>query len=755
MSMTSRTALLSLVSLLLITAAALAQPATDTDGAGAPPDPRKAIGIEKINVAQRLGANRHALIIGINDYADAKIPDLKFAEADAQLLYDTLTHAQIGGFKKDNVTLLTGKQATTRDVRKALSALRGVGEDDLVIVFFSGHGAKQRGETCWVTQDAEIDFLADTALTNDQLKKYLDAIPSKRLVTFIDACYAADTVINQKAVVDVGDVAKSFSGAGRVTIASAGGGQESIEAADLKQGIFTYYLVQGLKGAADSNGDGVQTLDEVWAHLNGSVAQEARKRQGIQVPTKHSLAETQSDKFLLTIDAERLLRNLQETTEIKALRERRLKTLEALYMDDKLTRDQAQLGQQLLLADLAKLDDSDRKRLSYFNQVLDGQLPTDKLQRALDLVETPGQRDARLAREAALRAEMERIERERRASEAAMVAERQRIQRVSELLDTAKANDSKEKGRTALAALEELLKLDPNHNEGKNLRNKIADYFAPRRFEFITGARTAAEAQASQKEWASYHQLTGIKYTNSLKMNLVLIPPGSFTMGSPKGVATHLSDETEHRVTLSKAFLMSATEVTQAQWMTIMNRNPSVDRGGGYVGNELPVCNVSWDDAVLFCKKLSEKEKRTYRLPTEAEWEYACRAGTTTEYHTGNGERALAEAGWYGIFDGPDPRWSRSGQSNETHPVGQKKANAWGLYDMHGNVMEWCSDWYGDYGASGVTDPAGPAQGNWRVARGGAIAIIPFEWCRSSFRRATVLKRDFSGCIGVRVVLEP
>jgi hypothetical protein len=163
-------------------------------------------GIEVIRAADKLG--------GINDYTDPKIPDLKYAEIDAQLLYKTLTDPQIGGFKPENTTLLLGKQANTRDIKKALSALRGVGANDLVVVYFSGHGAKQRGETCWVTQDAELKFLADTALTNDQIAKYLGAIPSKRLVVLLDACYAADTVINQKAVVSVDAIARAFEGAG-------------------------------------------------------------------------------------------------------------------------------------------------------------------------------------------------------------------------------------------------------------------------------------------------------------------------------------------------------------------------------------------------------------------------------------------------------------------------------------------------------------------------------------------------------------
>jgi uncharacterized caspase-like protein len=449
-------------------------------------------GVEVIRAADKLGGNRHALIIGINDYTDPKIPDLKYAEIDAQSLYKTLTDPQVGGFKPENTTLLLGKQASTRDVKKALSGLRGVGANDLVVVYFSGHGAKQRGETCWVTQDAELNFLADTALTNDQIAKYLGAIPSKRLVVLLDACYAADTVINQKAVVSVDAIARAFEGAGRVTIASAGGGEESIEAPDLQQGVFTYFLVQGMRGEADKppygNLDGVMTLSELWSYLSDKVTQEARKRQGIQVPTKHALAETQTDKFLLTINAPwlaTLARQQQAAqTQVKA----RVDALKKLLADDKINADQFTEGRRVLEALEQDLKEDDRQRRAIYTDLTEGNLKPNYLQAALDKVETPAQREARLAREAELR------------------AQRDRSARISALLATAKANDNKANGKTALAALDELLKLDPGHGEAILLRGKILGYYSKQ----------------------------GDTKLNTVGMTMVYIPHGEFMMGSTK-----------------------------------------------------------------------------------------------------------------------------------------------------------------------------------------------------------------------------
>ena len=200
----------------------------------------------------------------------------------------------------------------------------------------------------------------------------------------------------------------------------------------------------------------------------------------------------------------------------------------------------------------------------------------------------------------------------------------------------------------------------------------------------------------------------GVPAVNSVGMRFVPIPAGEFMMGDADNGPTH-------KVTLTQPFSLGTYEVTQEQYEKVMGTNPSY-----FKGPQNPVEKVSWDDAVEFCRKLSElpAEKQAgyvYRLPTEAEWEYACRAGTTTEYSFGDSESELGAYAWYG---------QNSGRT--THPVGQKKPNAWGLYDMHGNVHEHCQDWYGDHPSGSVTDPTGSASGNTRVLRGGHYSSSPF-----------------------------
>jgi formylglycine-generating enzyme required for sulfatase activity len=240
-------------------------------------------------------------------------------------------------------------------------------------------------------------------------------------------------------------------------------------------------------------------------------------------------------------------------------------------------------------------------------------------------------------------------------------------------------------------------------------------------------------------------------------MELVWIPAGEFMMGSSLSASdtavkhggnedNYTREHPQHPVTISKGFWMSRYEVTQYQYKLIMGKNPSqfkykCEHCGKFIpGNILrddfltedtytyPVETVAYDEAVEFCKKLSQKEGEIYLLPTEAQWEYACRAGSTTEYYFGNDSNSLGDYAWY------------DKNSNEsTHPVGQRKPNAWGLYDMYGNAEEWCKDGYSSdyYSTSPKTDPYNSDCKNGkyflRVCRGGGF-IYSDKYCRSAFR---------------------
>ena len=239
---------------------------------------------------------------------------------------------------------------------------------------------------------------------------------------------------------------------------------------------------------------------------------------------------------------------------------------------------------------------------------------------------------------------------------------------------------------------------------------------------------------------------------------LLLIPAGVFLIGSPVGEPGRASDETQHRVTLTKSLYVSMYEVTQSEWQAVMGWNESSPRG-----EHRPVELVTWYDVLSYCNQRSTRDgyapaytitgathdgnhitdatvtwnqdANGYRLPTEAEWEYACRAGTGTAFHNG----PIVHAGY---VCGDDPgldqvAWYCDNAESTAHDVGGKRSNAWGLYDMHGNVVEWCWDWYDpwEFADGDVTDPTGPVSGSLRVTRGGAWWRVP-TYCRSAFRDA-------------------
>jgi formylglycine-generating enzyme required for sulfatase activity len=341
------------------------------------------------------------------------------------------------------------------------------------------------------------------------------------------------------------------------------------------------------------------------------------------------------------------------------------------------------------------------------------------------------------------------------AKESSRVTATQRQLQVTILLETAKANDTQVSGHVALGALNDLLRLDPQNAEALALQGKISAYYTVR---------------------------------NSLGMTLIAIAPGRFLMGSPANEKDRSDDETQHAVTLTKGFFMGTTHVTVAQFAAFaQNANYQTDaekqgwatgwNGSGWAhingsswrkpqeepeytqADDHPVVSVSWNDAVAFCDWLSKKEGEHYRLPTEAEFEYAARAGTQTAYWwSSNPDDGL---GCANLIDRTAsmkiPNWSAgafhwSDGYYFTSPVGKFRANAWGLYDMVGNAWEWCNDWYGGYPQGDATDPTGPAVGTERTARGSGWSDFPkTSRCAMRGKCAPSDGQDF---IGFRVVLD-
>jgi formylglycine-generating enzyme required for sulfatase activity len=251
------------------------------------------------------------------------------------------------------------------------------------------------------------------------------------------------------------------------------------------------------------------------------------------------------------------------------------------------------------------------------------------------------------------------------------------------------------------------------------------------------GSEEAGREQGSPRELS-------VDLGGGVKLEMVLIPAGEFLMGLPdsdKDASTY--EKPRHRVRITKPFYLGKHPLTQEQWEAVMGNNPNAYRMPKH-----PVEQVSWHDCRQFLDKLNRRGNPVgkFQMPSEAQWEYACRAGSTTSYCFGDDESKLGQYAWYGAhFEAPPV----------THPVGSKKPNAWGLYDMHGHVLEWCADWYdaGYYARSPTEDPTGPAAGSSRVARGGAWRSAA-SFCRSASRKDREPTDRFRG-LGFRVCLVP
>ncbi|MBM4036809.1 MAG: DUF1080 domain-containing protein, partial [Planctomycetes bacterium] len=278
------------------------------------------------------------------------------------------------------------------------------------------------------------------------------------------------------------------------------------------------------------------------------------------------------------------------------------------------------------------------------------------------------------------------------------------------------------KGTVAALCNIRLRRIEPGAAEG------------PKAGEWPFNAAEARRRQAEAAKALGVEAETDIALGGGAKMTLVLIPAGEFLMGSAAATSPEQLQKAfggnagefqpefpQRRVKISRPFWLGKTEVTQAQWQAVMGENPSHFKGKP----QNPVDNVSWDDCQGFLQKLSAKFKRPFRLPTEAEWEYACRAGTATEFYFGDAPAALPQHAWFEANSGGSPQ-----------AVGKTRPNAWGLCDMAGNLREWCEDWFGPYDNAPQTDPQGPATGTNRVLRSGYWNGRPGQ-CRSAFRHMT------------------
>jgi formylglycine-generating enzyme required for sulfatase activity len=654
--------------------------------------------------------NQWLFVIGINTYI--KWPPLKTAVNDAKAVKEIL-HSRYH-FETEYLIELYDEQATRKNIISKLRYLaNNIREEDSLVIFYAGHGHLDSitKSGSWIPVESGTQD-ASAWISNNDIKDYLkvDAIKAKHILLISDSCFAGDFFRGSRGTVPIINetiIKKAYQLSSRQAITS--GGLEPVSDAGFgKNSIFSYFLIKTLK----ENQKPFLVPSDMFYDIKAGVAENAD-----QFPIFGSLKDTggqQGGEMVLFLRQDSRLKDLssealQKTKELERLMQMETEAVEENKKEEaEISRREKEVA--ALDAKIVKM----KRRLGTAAENTD-----DSLERMLAMVR---QKDAQ-------QRHLEELKQKRQAEETKRSAEIEqlRAKRREKILATLEKNIGKYNLIVSLPFGESMKK--------RAWESLLAKY------PFAGNLEVGDTEELKFK--VAYE---GIE--NSIGMKFVRIPPGTFMIGSPPIEPGHAFNEAQHQVTLTKEFYMQTTEVTQAQWKEVMGNNPS---RFNKCGDDCPVENVSWNDVQNFVHKLNQREgSGIYRLPTEAEWEYAARAGTKTAFAFG---QCLSTD--HANYDGnyPVSECAKGEFRNKPVPVGSFSPNSWGLFDMHGNVWEWCQDWYKIYPSDSVTDPAGPPKGSSRLHRGGSW-FSGAGPCRSANRNfSSPEERKFD--LGLRVVMNP
>ena len=656
----------------------------------------RGLGVRRSGPPSEVGlAEFHLIAIGIDEYLHW--PRLKTAVSDARAVAEVLQVEY--GFPPDKITVLRNTEATEKAIVGALrEKARTLRPDDSLVVFYAGHGHMDEvtGEGAWIPVDGERGD-DSTWIANAKVKSYLRAMKARHVLLISDSCFSGDFFRGSRgASPSITDayIRSAFGKNSRQALTS--GGLEPV--ADEGFGghsVFAHFLLRELR----ENKSPYLLPSDLHARIKGGVAANAP-----QQPLLGILTNTGAE-----LGGEFVLFRKGMGGTLDALIERRREQLTLLQQREAEAREAAAKQEQVLEEKEKALGQLDRQITDLQKKLGTGVPGGDSLKQLLAMVERKEQQAA----------ELQRLRRQ------AQAEKRRREEEIVRL----KA-EGLEKREAAFEADHADYRKIVGSEYASALVKEQAWVSLCRKWGFPADTPTDTLMWAGGRVICLRELGEELVAVPGLDMEFVMIRPGMFMMGSE-------DEKAVREVTLTRPFWMGKHEVTQAQYEAIMAANPS-----RFKGDRLPVEGVSWEDAVAFARRLTERERQAgrlpdcqvYRLPTEAEWEYCCRAGSTGDYCYGNGEGQLGDYAWYGENSETTVQgllFKR--RKRQTHEVGLKKPNAWGLYDMHGNVWEWCQDWYGDYPSGSATDPKGPSGGSIRVIRGGCW--LNSAWfCRSAIR---------------------
>ena len=634
-----------------------------------------------------------ALLIGVSEYEPGLNP-LPGAVKDVEAMQRVLAHSEMGGFAQENITVLKNpqRQAIEDAIYKLFDNRQ---KDDLLLFYFSGHGVKDESGKLYLstraTRKENGRLVKPSAVAASTLHESINESKSQRQVVILDCCFSG-AIAKGMTIKDDGtvNVQEQLGGKGRAILTSSTSTQYSFEQEGSELSVYTQYLVEGIeKGAADLDNDGWISIDELHEYASSKV------REAAPAMTPEFYPVQEGHKILLA-------KSPKDDPKVKYRKEVELRINRGKF---------SSVSRRLLdsLSRQLKLDAEVAAAIE-----AEVQQPYLEYQRKLEEYE---------------KTLIEAMEAESTLSEATLNDLRDYQQHLGLRDEDVAVIEQRIIGEEkAIASIEQPLVLT---------KAERADF---------------PELNLTLNKDVSFTEDLG----NGVKLDMVAIPGGTFLMGSPENELERRDSESpQHTVTI-KPFCMGKFTVTQAQWRVVagfpkvkIDLEPDPSR---FKGAKRPVEKVSWDDAVEFCARLSKKTKREYRLPSEAEWEYACRAGTTTPFHFGKTiTTSLAN------YDGNYTYGSGSkGQyRQQTTDVGSFRRNAFGLYDMHGNVLEWCQDiWHNNYNGAPIDGSAWLNKDNndnhSRLMRGGSWLNIP-GFCRSAFRN-NYIPGDRNNVIGFRLV---
>ncbi|MBD2728991.1 SUMF1/EgtB/PvdO family nonheme iron enzyme [Nostoc sp. FACHB-892] len=689
---------------------------------------------------------KFALLIGVSeyDYQDKDLKLLPAAVKDVDAMRRVLVNPEMGDFPESNITVLKNPQPQA--VREAIFNLFfNRQKHDLLLFYFSGHGIKdEKGQLYLSTRETKKQnskLVTPSAVPASVLHENINDSRSLQQVIILDCCFSGAITQGMTVKSDgTVNVQEQLGGKGRAILTSSTSAQYSFEQEGSELSIYTRYLVEGIEtGAADKDTDGWISIDELHEYASTKVQEAAPAMTPKFYPVEegHKILLAKSPK-----DDPKLKYRKEVETRAKKFGNGKfsifaLQMLESKRIDWGLSEDEAKAIREEVLQPYREYE---RKQVQYeeaLTRAVNEEYPFNE-EELEEYQQYLGLRDEDITsiKQRVLAPKQAEYERQQ---ELERIRQRERTEYQRQQAELKKQGDRESSKTISVPKSLPDIQTQPFEFETATINIKSG----------LFGLGKTCEVSRSRKRAEFFSENLG----DGVVLEMVKIPGGQFLMGSPESEPERTDWESPQRTVTVQPFFMGKFPITQSQWVIVARlKKVNIDLKtypSRFKSPSRPVEQVSWDDAVEFCARLSNKTRKIYRLPSEAEWEYACRAGTTTPFYFGETITTdLANYDGKSIY-AAGPKGEYRGQTTD---VGKFPPNPFGLFDMHGNIFEWCQDsWHENYNGAPKDGGAWMSDNDQRLLHGGCWDLAP-RHCRSADRSGYA--RDIrDGDVGFRVVV--